>query len=104
MEEIRRKTLQIDSMSAKDEEMQCVHMIFEWNAQKVEDMVQETSRRQTWAAKNEQEICHVKYDFEALTSYLSSLIIVIETLLSLEKKFQSMEKLFERYPHIAWLN
>lgn len=29
MEEIRRKTLQIDSMSAKDEEMQCVHMIFE---------------------------------------------------------------------------
>ncbi|XP_038971744.1 uncharacterized protein LOC103719904 [Phoenix dactylifera] len=85
MEEIRRKTLQIDSMSAKVEEIK-----------KVEEMAQETPRQQQRAAENEQELCHVKKDFEVLTSYLSSHIIVRETTLSSEKQFQSMEKLFER--------
>ncbi|XP_010934224.1 uncharacterized protein [Elaeis guineensis] len=100
MEEIRKKTLQIDSMSAKVEEMERfargANDILNEMRQKVEDMVQEISRQRQRAAENEQELCHVKQDFEALKSYVSSLISARETLISSEKQFQTMEKLFER--------
>lgn len=108
MEEIRKKTVQIDSMSAKVEEMEKFALgandILNEMRQKVEDMVQEISRQRQRAAENEQELCHVKQDFEALKSYVSSLISVRETLISSEKQFQTMEKLFERYHSITWLN
>lgn len=100
MEEIRRKTFQIENMSAKVEEMERLALgangILNEMRQKVEDMVQETSRQQQRAAENEQELCRVKQDFESLRSYVSSLISVRETLLSSEKQFQTMEKLFDR--------
>ncbi|KAL5985933.1 hypothetical protein ACLOJK_027923 [Asimina triloba] len=100
-EEIKKKALQIESMSAKVEEMERfasgTNSILNEMRQKVEDMVQETTRQRQRAAENEQELFHVKQDFESLRSYVSSLISVRETLLSSEKQFQTMEKLFERF-------
>ncbi|XP_077231139.1 uncharacterized protein LOC143864155 [Tasmannia lanceolata] len=99
-EEIRKKALQIESMSAKVEEMEKIafgtNCILNEMRQKVEDMVQETSRQRQRAAENEQELCRVKEEFESLRSYVSSLISVRETLLSSEKQFQTMERRFER--------
>nr|DAD47040.1 TPA_asm: hypothetical protein HUJ06_016977 [Nelumbo nucifera] len=99
-EEIKKKALQIESMSAKVEEMERfalgTNCILNEMRQKVEDMVQETSRQRQRAAENEQELCRVKQDFESLKSYVSSLISVRETLLSSEKQFQTIERLFER--------
>ncbi|XP_042508658.1 uncharacterized protein LOC122084464 [Macadamia integrifolia] len=99
-EEIKMKSLQIESMSAKVEEMERfalgTNCILNEMKQKVEDMVQETSRQRQRAAENEQELCRVKQDFESLKSYVSSLISVRETLLSSEKQFQTIERLFER--------
>lgn len=108
MEEIKKKTRQIESMSAKVEEMEKFALgtngILNEMRQKVEDMVQETSRQRQRAAENEQELCRVKQDFEALRSYVSSLISVRETLISSEKQFQSLEKLFDKYFLIAMLH
>ncbi|KAJ0440150.1 putative protein gravitropic in the light 1 [Helianthus annuus] len=64
--------------------------------QRVEDLVEETSRQRQRAAENEQELTRVKQDFESLKSYVSSLVGVRETLVSSEKQFQTIEKLFER--------
>lgn len=69
--------------------------------QKVEDMVQETTRQRQRAAENEQELYRVKQEFDSLRSYVSSLS-VRETLISSEKQFQKMEKLFERYVYGAF--
>lgn len=100
IEEIKKKTLQIESMSTKVEEMERLahgaNGILNEMRQKVEDMVLETSRQRQRAADNEQELSRVKQDFESLRSYVSSLISVRETLLSSEKQFQTMEKLFDR--------
>ncbi|OAY77851.1 uncharacterized protein LOC109727329 isoform X2 [Ananas comosus] len=100
VEEIRRKSLQIDTMSARVEEMenfaQGTNSILNEMKQKVEDMVQETSRQRQRAAENEQELRRVKQDFESLRSYVSGLISVRETLLSSEKQIQTIEKLFDR--------
>ncbi|KAK1320185.1 hypothetical protein QJS10_CPA03g02171 [Acorus calamus] len=63
--------------------------------QKVEDMVQETSRQRQRAEENEHVLYRVKQDFESLKSYVGSLINGRETLLSSEKQFQTIEKLFE---------
>ncbi|RWR85936.1 hypothetical protein CKAN_01481400 [Cinnamomum micranthum f. kanehirae] len=100
VEEIKKKALQIETMSAKVEEMEKfalgTNTVLNEMRQRVEDMVQETSRQKQRAAENEQELCRVKQDFEALRSYVSSLISVRETLLSSEKQFQTMEMRFER--------
>ncbi|XP_074301673.1 uncharacterized protein LOC141633084 [Silene latifolia] len=99
-EEIKRKENQLDSVSLKLEEME--RFAFETNCilnemrQRVEDLVEETSRQRQRAAENEQELTRVKRDFESLKSYVSSLISVRETLISSEKQFQTIEKLFER--------
>lgn len=103
-EEIKRKVLQIESMSAKVEEME--KFAFSTNGllnemqQKVEDMVLETSRQRQRAAENEQELFRVKQDFESLRSYVSSLISVREMLLSSEKH-QTSEMQFERLVALA---
>ncbi|KAG2696403.1 hypothetical protein I3760_07G057700 [Carya illinoinensis] len=99
-EEIKKKSVQIENMSLKLEEME--HFALGTNSilnemrQRVEDLVEETSRQRQRAAENEQELCRVKRDFESLKSYVSSLITVRETLLSSEKQFQTIERLFER--------
>ncbi|CAK7334307.1 unnamed protein product [Dovyalis caffra] len=99
-EEIRRKAIQIENMSSKLEEMELFALgtngILNEMRQRVEDLVEETSRQRQRAAENEQELCRVKRDFESLKSYVSSLISVRETLLSSERQFQTIERLFER--------
>eukprot|EP00262_Sarcandra_glabra_P000132 TRINITY_DN1020_c0_g1_i1.p1 TRINITY_DN1020_c0_g1~~TRINITY_DN1020_c0_g1_i1.p1 ORF type:complete len:344 (-),score=77.54 TRINITY_DN1020_c0_g1_i1:214-1245(-) len=99
-EEIKKKVLQLEVMSAKVEEMdkfaQGTNCILNEMRQKVEDLVQETSRQRQRAAENDQELFRVKRDFESLRSYVNSLISVRETLLSSEKQFQTIERLFER--------
>ncbi|KDO71158.1 hypothetical protein CISIN_1g019249mg [Citrus sinensis] len=99
-EEIRKKANQIENMSLKLEEMERFALgtngILNEMRQRVEDLVEETSRQRQRAAENEQELCRVKRDFESLKNYVSSLISVRETLLSSEKQFQTIERLFER--------
>ncbi|XP_050227832.1 uncharacterized protein LOC126677315 [Mercurialis annua] len=99
-EEIMKKTVQIESMSSKLEEMEQFALgtngILHEMRQRVEDLVEETSRQKQRALENEQELSRVKRDFESLKSYVGSLISVRETLLSSEKQFQTIERLFER--------
>ncbi|GFP88143.1 hypothetical protein PHJA_000958000 [Phtheirospermum japonicum] len=99
-EEIKKKAVQIDNMSIKLEEMEQFAMgtnsILNEMRQRVEDLVEETSRQRQRASENEQELSRVKQDFESLKSYVSTLISVRETLLSSEKQFQTIEKHFER--------
>lgn len=99
-EEIKKKSIQIENMSVKLEEMERfalgTNSILNEMRQRVEDLVEETSRQRQRAAENEHELCRVKRDFESLKSYVSSLITVRETLLSSEKQIQTIERLFER--------
>lgn len=99
-EEIRKKAVQMESMSSKLEEMEKfaagTNSILIEMRQRVEDLVEETFRQRQRATENEQELCRVKQDFESLKSYVNSLISVRETLVSSEKQFQTMERLFER--------
>ncbi|MFQ6634093.1 hypothetical protein Gotur_010156 [Gossypium turneri] len=101
-EEIKRKAFQIENMSMKLEEMEsfalATNNILNEMRQRVEDLVEETSRQRQRAAENEQELSRVKQDFESLKSYVSSLISVRETLLSSEQQFQTIERLFESIP------
>uniref|UniRef100_A0A0E0LFP1 Uncharacterized protein n=1 Tax=Oryza punctata TaxID=4537 RepID=A0A0E0LFP1_ORYPU len=100
LEEIRRKTIQVESMSAKVEEMEKFAVgtngMLNEMRQRVEDMVLETTRQRQRAAENEQELSRVKHDFESLRTYVGTLVNVRETLLSSEKQFETMEKLFDR--------
>ncbi|XP_027346606.1 uncharacterized protein LOC113858259 isoform X3 [Abrus precatorius] len=99
-EEIMRKSAQLESMSIKLEEMERFAMgtngILNDMRQRVADLVEETTRQRQRAAENEEELSRVKREFESLKSYVSSLITVRETLLSSEKQFQTIERLFER--------
>ncbi|XP_051141184.1 uncharacterized protein LOC127258399 [Andrographis paniculata] len=99
-EEIKRKAVQIENMSVKLEEMEQFAMgtnnVLNEMKQRVEDLVEETTRQRQRASENEQELSRVKRDFESLKSYVSTLISVRETLLSSEKQFQTIEKHFER--------
>ncbi|KAK1611547.1 hypothetical protein QYE76_035220 [Lolium multiflorum] len=100
LEEIRRKTIQVESMSVKVEEMEKFAVgtngMLNDMRQRVEDMVLETTRQRQRAAENEEELSRVKTDFESLRTYVSTLVSVRETLLSSEKQFETMEKLFDR--------
>ncbi|KAK7406812.1 hypothetical protein VNO78_08445 [Psophocarpus tetragonolobus] len=99
-EEIKRKSTQLENMSMKLEEME--HFALNTNSilnemrQRVEDLVEETTRQRERAAENEEELSRVKREFESLKSYVSGLITVRETLLSSEKQFQTIERLFEK--------
>ncbi|XP_024006957.1 golgin subfamily A member 5 isoform X2 [Eutrema salsugineum] len=99
-EEIQRKVGQIDNMSMKLEDMEKFALgtssILCEMRQRVDDLVEETSRQKQRATENEQELCRVRRDFESLKSYVTSLISVRETLVSSEKQFQTIERLFER--------
>ncbi|XP_044470044.1 uncharacterized protein LOC123199206 [Mangifera indica] len=99
-EEVRKKANQIENMSLKLEEMErfalVTNGVLNEMRQRVEDLVEETSRQRQRAAENEQELCRVKREFESLKSFVSTLISVRETLISSEKQFQTIERLFER--------
>uniref|UniRef100_A0A1J3J212 Uncharacterized protein n=1 Tax=Noccaea caerulescens TaxID=107243 RepID=A0A1J3J212_NOCCA len=99
-EEIQRKVGEIDNMSIRLEAMEkfalkSTSTLGEFR-QRVDDLVQETSRQKQRAAENEHELSRVRRDFESLKSYVTSLIAVRETLVSSEKQFQTIERLFER--------
>ncbi|KAL5200607.1 hypothetical protein ABZP36_021810 [Zizania latifolia] len=100
LEEITRKTIQVESASAKVEEMEkCAvgtNCMLNEMRQTIEDMVLEATQQRQRAAENEQELSRVKQDFESLRTYVSTLVSVRETLLSSEKQFETMEKLFDR--------
>ncbi|XP_010484671.1 PREDICTED: uncharacterized protein LOC104762950 isoform X2 [Camelina sativa] len=99
-EEIQRKVGQIDNMSTKLEDMEKFALgtssILCEMRQRVDDLVQETSRQKLRATENELELSRVRRDFESLKSYVTSLISVRETLVSSEKQFQTIERLFEQ--------
>ncbi|KAF8101423.1 hypothetical protein N665_0205s0018 [Sinapis alba] len=99
-QEIQRKVVQINNMSLKLEDMEKFAIgtttILGEMRRRVDDLVEETSRQKARATENEQELCRVRRDFESLKSYVSSLISVRETLVSSEKQFQTIERLFER--------
>lgn len=99
-EEIMRKSAQLENMSMKLEEMERFALgtngILNDMRQRVADLVEETTRQRQRAAENEEELSRVKREFESLKSYVSSLITVRETLLSSERQFQTIERLFER--------
>ncbi|EOA14842.1 hypothetical protein CARUB_v10028156mg [Capsella rubella] len=99
-EEIQRKVGQIDNMSTMLADMEKFALgtssILCEMRQRVDDLVEETSRQKLRATENEQELSRVRRDFESLKSYVTSLISVRETLVSSEKQFQTIERLFER--------
>ncbi|KAJ8498148.1 hypothetical protein OPV22_008700 [Ensete ventricosum] len=70
LEENKRKTLQIQGMTLKVEEMEKfalgTNTLLNEMRQKVTDMVEETSRQRQRAAENEQELRRVKQDFDSL--------------------------------------
>ncbi|KAJ4775335.1 polyamine-modulated factor 1-binding protein [Rhynchospora pubera] len=100
LEEIKKKTVQIDCMSARVEEMERfavgTNTLLNEMRGRVEEMVLETSRQRQRAAENEAELSRVKQDFESLRSYVGTLISARESILSSEKQLQSVEKLFDR--------
>ncbi|XP_047175208.1 uncharacterized protein LOC124842704 [Vigna umbellata] len=99
-EEIKRKSTQLENVSVKLEEMErfalSTNSILNEMRQRVEDLVEETTRQRERAAENEEELSRVKREFESLKSYVSGLITVRETLLSSEKQFRTIERLFEK--------
>jgi len=99
-EEIKRKSSQLENVSMKLEEMERfalnTNSILNEMRQRVEDLVEETTRQRERAAENEEELSRVKREFESLKSYVSGLITVRETLLSSEKQFRTIERLFEK--------
>lgn len=98
--ELRRKALQIERMSIKVREMEnfaiCTNDKLNEMRQKVEHMVQETSRQKQHAAENEQELSRVKRDFEMLKSYVNNLIRSREEVLPSESHLQTRDVL-DRY-------
>ena len=99
-EEIKQKSAQLENMSMKLREMEnfalSTSSILNDVRQRVVGLVEETTRQRQLAAENEEELCRVKREFESLKSYVSGLLTVRETLLSSEKQFQTIERLFER--------
>ncbi|XP_078161162.1 uncharacterized protein LOC144556649 [Carex rostrata] len=100
LEEIKTKTVQIEFMSARVEEMERfavgTNTLLNEMRSRVEEMVLETSRQKQRAAENEAELSRVKQDFESLRSYVGTLISARESILSSEKQLQTAEKLFDR--------
>lgn len=108
-EELSRKTVQIDNLSLKLEEMeQFAHgtnSVLNEMRERIEELVEETMRQREKAEENEEELCRVKREFESLKSYVSTFTNVRETLLSSERQFKTIEELFERsvsYLAVSW--
>ncbi|XP_042445083.1 golgin subfamily A member 5-like isoform X2 [Zingiber officinale] len=100
LEENERKTLQVLSMTVRVEEMEkfalSTNALLNEMRQKVEDMVEESSRQRQRATENEQELCRVKQDFDSLRSFVGNIISISESLLSSESQFQTIQKLLDR--------
>ncbi|CAH8385033.1 unnamed protein product [Eruca vesicaria subsp. sativa] len=99
-EELGRKTVQIDNLSVKLQEMErfahSTNSVLSEMKERIEELVEETMRQREKAVENEEELCRVKREFESLKSYVSTFTNVRETLLSSERQFKTIEELFER--------
>ncbi|XP_020576127.1 uncharacterized protein LOC110021811 isoform X2 [Phalaenopsis equestris] len=97
--ELRRKGLQIDRMSTKVKEME--NLAASTNdklnemRQRVEHLMQETSRQKQHAVENEQELSRVKQEFEMLRSFVNNLIRSREEALSSDSHVQTRD-VFDR--------
>ncbi|KAF3551647.1 hypothetical protein DY000_02005546, partial [Brassica cretica] len=99
-EELSRKTVQIENLSLKLQEMERfahgTNGVLSEMRERIEELVEETMRQREKAVENEEELCRVKREFESLKSYVSTFTNVRETLLSSERQFKTIEELFER--------
>lgn len=99
-DEVRQKTLQLESMWGRVQEMEKVAIgtsgVLKEMQLKLEDMEHETSRQRQRAAENEQELSKVRHDFGVLRSSIESLVTSRETILTLEKRVQELEGISER--------
>eukprot|EP00250_Pteridium_aquilinum_P008649 c18102_g1_i1 orf=214-1251(+) len=99
-DEVRQKTLQLESMWGRVQEMEKVAIgtsgVLKEMQLKLEDMEHETSRQRQRAAENEQELSKVRHDFGVLRSSIESLVTSRETIITLEKRVQEMEGISER--------
>ncbi|KAJ4897100.1 kinectin-related [Raphanus sativus] len=99
-EELSRKTVQIENLSLKLQEMERfahgTNGVLSEMRERIEELVEETMRQREKAVENEEELCRVKREFESLKSYVSTFTSVRETLLSSERQFKTIEELFER--------
>lgn len=99
-DEVKQKTLQLESMWSRVQEMEKVAIgtsgVLKEMQLKLEDMEHETSRQRQRAAENEQELSKVRHDFGVLRSSIESLVTSRETIMTLEKRVQEMEGISER--------
>ncbi|XP_019096589.1 PREDICTED: uncharacterized protein LOC104767107 isoform X2 [Camelina sativa] len=99
-EEVSRKTVQIENLALKLEEMERfahgTNSVLNEMRERIEELVEETMRQREKAVENEEELSRVKREFESLKSYVSTFTNVRETLLSSERQFKTIEELFER--------
>lgn len=99
-DEVKQKTLQLESMWSRVQEMEKVAIgtsgVLKEMQLKLEDMEHETYRQRQRAAENEQELSKVRHDFGVLRSSIESLVTSRETIMTLEKRVQEMEGISER--------
>lgn len=94
-EEIRRKTVQIEKLSLRLEEMRrIVHgnqTVLDETAEIIKKLVEDSRRDREKAMENEEELRRVKTECESLRNYVNTSTNVIETLLSSERQVQTIE-------------
>lgn len=94
-EEIRRKTVQIEKLSLRLEEMKrIVHgnqTVLDETAEIIKKLVEDSRRDREKAVENEEELRRVKTECESLRNYVNTSTNVIETLLSSERQVQTIE-------------
>ncbi|EFJ27541.1 hypothetical protein SELMODRAFT_95859 [Selaginella moellendorffii] len=99
-EEVTRKSIQIEEMWCRVEEMERVAVgtsgILKEMQVKLEDMEMETSRQRHRANENEQELSKVRRDFGILRSSVDSLVKARETIRSMERRIEEVERISER--------
>ncbi|CDY43116.1 BnaC05g36610D [Brassica napus] len=94
-EENRRKTVQIENLSLRLEEMkQIVHEnkdVLDETVEIIKKLVEDSRKDREKAVENEEELRRVKTEFESLRNYVNTSTNVVETLLSSERQFQTIE-------------
>lgn len=89
-EEIRRKTIQMENLSLRLEEMKrIVHgnkTVLDETTEIIKKLVEDSRRDREKAVENEEELRRVKTECESLKNYVNA----IETLLSSERQFQTI--------------
>lgn len=94
-EEIRRKTVQIENLSSRLEEMKrIVHgnkAVLDETVEIIKKLVEDSRRDREKAVENEEELRRVKTECESLRNYVNTSTNVVETLLSSERQFQTIE-------------